>query len=83
MRNDAFVVKCASSTNHTTNKHYTTYENDVDFICAYLAPINRCVIIPIDVIGSQKAFNLRLTPAKNNQSTVHYIDDYTFEKYFK
>lgn len=83
IRNNAFVVYCASSTNHTTNKHRTTYENDVDFICAYLAPINRCVIIPIEVIGSQGAFNLRLTPAKNNQSTVHFVDDYTFEKYFK
>ena len=27
---------CASSTNHTTNKHYTTYENDVDYFLVYL-----------------------------------------------
>ena len=80
---DSIICKCASSTNHTTNKHYTTYENDVDYICAYLNPINKCVIIPIQDIGKQKQINLRLTSPKNNNKDVHYVNEYLFDNFFK
>ena len=29
--NNSVICPCASSTNHTTNKHYSTYENDIDY----------------------------------------------------
>ena len=28
--NNSIICPCSSSTNHTTNKHYTTYVNDID-----------------------------------------------------
>ena len=82
INNDAVTCKCASSTNHTTNKHYSSYQNDVDYICCYLQPWNTSVIIPISDIGDKKCFNIRLTPPKNKQQNVHYVKDYTFDAKF-
>lgn len=80
----AIVCYCASSTNHTTNKHYTTYENDVDYICCYLQPWDISVIIPIENIGSKKVLYMRKEPSKNNQSkNVHYLNDYLFDNIIK
>ena len=67
--NNSMVCPCASSTNHTTNKHYTTYENDVDYMCFYLPRWNKTMIIPIDVIGNRKEIYVRLDPPKNNQKS--------------
>ena len=81
---NAIVCKCASSTNNTTNKHYTTYENDVDYICCYLQPWDVSVIIPIENVGSKKVLYMRKEPPKNNQSkNVHYLNDYFFDKIIK
>lgn len=84
IQNDSVVCKCASSTNHTTNKRYTSYQNDVDYICCYLQPWDTVVIIPIADVGNKKNFNLRLTTPKNNQQVnVHYVENYTFDKILK
>lgn len=78
---NSIVCKCSSSTNHTTNKHYTTYENDVDYICCYLQPWNISIIIPIKDIGNKKVFNIRKELPKNNQNkNIHYLNDYLFDK---
>lgn len=77
---DSIECKCASSTNHTTNKHYTTYFNDVDYICCYLQPWDLSIIIPIDEIGNKKTFTVRKTTPKNKQNkNIHYVDDYLFD----
>ena len=34
--NNSIICPCSSSTNHTTNKHYTTYVNDVDYFVFYI-----------------------------------------------
>ena len=79
--NNSIICPCSSSTNHTTNKHYTTYENDVDYICFYLPRWNKTMIIPIDVIGNRKEIYVRLDPPKNNQkSKITLVDDYSFDK---
>ena len=73
-RNGSIPCPCASSTNHTTNKHYTTYVNDgIDYMCFYLAA-------PIDIIGNKKTIAFRKEQPKNNQSNVNLIDDYLFDK---
>lgn len=76
------VVKCytRSSTNHTTNKHLTTYENDVDYFVFYNQILDKVALVPIKEVGNQKTISLRLEPPKNNQNNLRYFDDYSFDK---
>ena len=80
IKTGSIVCKCASSTNHTTNKHYTTYKNDVDYICCYLQPWDVSVIIPIEEIGDKKMFLIRKDLPKNCQNkNIHYLNNYLFD----
>lgn len=80
--NNSIICPCASSTNHTTNKHYTTYENDVDYIACYVQPLDKSILIPIKEIGKQKSVTVRITPTSNNQQKgIHYLDDFSFDKH--
>lgn len=79
--NNSITCPCASSTNHTTNKHYSTYENDVDYIACYIVPLDRCILLPIQVVGNKKTITVRtVLPANNQQKGINYIEDYTFDK---
>lgn len=78
--NGSVLCPCASSTNHTTNKHYTIYNNDVDYFCFYILIWNVILLVPIDVIGTKKSMNFRLEKPKNSQSNVNYVDDYLIDK---
>ena len=72
---------CASSTNHTTNKHLSTYENDVDYICFYLACWDVVTIVPIVQIGTKKTISFRLDkPKTTNQFNINLVEDYSFDK---
>lgn len=78
---DSISCPCASSINHTTNKHLSTYKNDVDYMCFYLAVWDKVVIVPIKEIGDKKSISFRLTPPKTiNQYKVNLVDDYVFDK---
>ena len=46
--NGSISCPCASSTNHTTNKHLSTYDNDVDYMAFYLASIDKLLLVPIE-----------------------------------
>ena len=78
--NNSITCPCASSTNHTTNKHYTTYENDVDYFVFYLVEWNELLLVPIEKIGSKKSIIFRKDKPKNNQSNCNLVKDYTFDK---
>ena len=78
--NNSVICPCMSSTNHTTNKHYTTYTNDVDYMCFYLAPWNEIILVPIEYIGTRKTLGVRKDPPKNNQTNITLVSDYLFEK---
>lgn len=79
--NNSIMCRCTSSKNHTTNKSYTTYENDIDYFAFYLAPFNKCILVPIDDIGVNKAITVRFAPSRNNQNKkIRYIEDYSFDK---
>ena len=49
--NGSIVLPCSSSTNHTTNKHYTTYKNDVDYFAFYIPKWDVPLLVPIEEIG--------------------------------
>ena len=76
------AIKCytRSSKNHTTNKVYDTYENDVDYFVFYNYEMDKLALIPIKDIGKQKTIALRIDKPSNNQGNVRYFDDYSFEK---
>lgn len=78
--NNSIVCPCASSTNHTTNKHYTIYENDIDYFVFYLAEWNELLLVPIEKIGTKKSIMFRMDKPKNNQSNCNLVKDYTFDK---
>lgn len=75
-------IRCytRSSKNHTTNKVYDIYENDVDFFVFYNQEMDKLAIVPIEDIGKQKSIALRIDKPSNNQGNVRYFDDYSFEK---
>ena len=77
----SIICNCISSTNHTTNKHYTTYENDIDYFAFYLVPLDRTILVPIEDIGTKKRLAVRIEKSKNNRSDkAAYIDDYSIDK---
>lgn len=78
--NNSISCPCASSTNHTTNKKYTTYENDVDYFCFYIPAWDKVLLVPIEIIGTKKQIVFRQDKPKNNQSNVNFVDNYTFDK---
>lgn len=79
--NQSWICPCASSTNHTTNKHRTTYENDVDYMAFYLAQIDTVLLVSITELIGKKTITFRNTKPKNNQSEkVHWIENYLIDK---
>lgn len=79
--NNSICCPCASSTNHTTNKHYTTYENDVDYMAFYLKEWDKSLLVPMNIIGTKKTITFRQDKSKNNQITgINLVEDYLFDK---
>ena len=78
--NDSIICPCASSYNHTTNKHLSSYKEDVDYMAFYLADWGCSLLVPIQVIGTRKSITFRKTPPSNNQSNINLIEDFFFDK---
>ena len=78
--NNSIVCPCSSSTNHTTNKHLSTYENDIDYFCFYIVEWNKILLVPIEKIGNKKTIIFRLDKPKNNQSNVNLVEDYLLDR---
>ena len=79
--NDSVTCPCISSKNHTTNKKYDTYINDVDYFVFYIVNWNQLILVPIDYIGNRKTITFRKNKALTGQTAnVNYVDDFTFDK---
>lgn len=79
--NNSFICPCASSTNHTTNKHLSTYDNDVDYMAFYLASIDKLLLVPIEQLKGRKTITFRLEPPKSGQKIgINLIEDYLLDK---
>ena len=79
--NGGIVCYTRSSTNHTTNKKFSTYENDVDYFVFYNQIRDIIAIVPIQDIGNNKTITLRIEPTKNNQTkNIKFFEDYSFNK---
>lgn len=80
----SIVFKTASSTNHTTNKNYSTYENDVDGFLLYNGLNDEIYYLPIEKVGTKKSLAIRYLDSKNNQvKNCTYAKDILVDKYFK
>lgn len=79
--NNSFTCPCASSTNHTTNKHLTTYDNDVDYMAFYITSIDKLLLVPIEQLAGKKTITFRLEAPKNGQKIgINLVDDYLLDK---
>ena len=81
--NGAIICYARSSTNHTTNKNLSTYENDVDYFVFVNQTRDLLALIPIAEINGQKTIRLRIEPPlSNNGKTIRYFSDFSFDKKF-
>ena len=79
--NNSFLCPCASSTNHTTNKHLSTYDNDVDYMAFYLVAIDKLLLVPIEQLEGKKTITFRLEPPRNGQRIgINLVEDYLLDK---
>lgn len=77
--NNSIICPCSSSTNHTTNKYLSTYENDIDYFVFYLVEWNELLLVPIEHIGSKKTICFRKDEPKNRQANVNLVQNFRFE----
>ena len=77
-RNDVIAVHLASSRrgpNGYIRRNYSPAE--VDAIGVYCGDLDRCFLIPIEVVAGQWAVQLRLSSARNGQrAALHFADEY-------
>ena len=79
-KGEVLVVSCQSArrcADGFIRRRYTSEE--VDAICAYSLELDRCFLIPIDLVENRPAIALRLTPCRNNQRRrINWADDFDF-----
>src|SRR5262245_45986544 len=77
-RGDNVIVSCESARRCTEGfirRRYTAQE--VDAIGAYNLELDRCFLIPIEVVENRPAISLRLEPCRNNQKRrINWADDF-------
>jgi prevent-host-death family protein len=56
----------------------TTYSHDeIDAVAAYCAALDRCYLLPIDLVAGRHAISLRLRPPRNSQRAwIHWASDF-------
>lgn len=75
--NGSLIFSVASSTNHTTNKHFTTYSDDVDLFFFYHTLTKKVYVFSINLIKNKKTMTLRISAPNNNQKKgIHFANDY-------
>lgn len=77
-KNDVIPVHLSSNRrgpNGFVRRNYSPSE--IDAIGIYCGDLDRCFLVPIDVIAGQWTLQLRLAPARNGQrAALHFADDY-------
>ncbi len=78
---DVITVRLSSSY-HSPTRGYVkgTYTaSEVDVFAVYCQELNRCYLLPMDLVAGQSTLHLRLEPAKNNQrAALNWASDYEF-----
>lgn len=65
------IVRCRNL-NNWNEIRYTS--KDIDWMAVYDETTNKCYFVPASMLGQGRTtFNLRLTPAKNNQKKLTWL----------
>jgi hypothetical protein len=75
---DVVIVRCQSSRRTASGFHVRGYTSEeIDAVVAYCAKLRQCYFLPIWLLGGRRQVYLRLSPAKNNQTSgVNFAVDY-------
>jgi PD-(D/E)XK endonuclease len=80
--NGSVVLVAARTSYFSPTKGYvrSSYTgSQIDAVAAYCGSLERCYLLPIDLISGQGTIHLRLTEAKNNQrAALNWAADYEF-----
>jgi hypothetical protein len=74
------VVRCYTFRRTRTSWKKTTYSaEEVDVIGAYSFDLDRCFLIPIEIVEKRPTIQLRIAPTRNNQRRrINWADDFDF-----
>jgi prevent-host-death family protein len=79
---DVITVRLRSSYHSPTKGYVTsTYDDsEVDAVAVYCGEVERCYLLPIDLVSGLGAVTLRLCPARNNQrAALNFAAEYEFQ----
>ena len=77
---DGDVIRVGARTARRTRdgQRFTVYgAEEIDWLAAYCAELDRCYLLPIEVVAGQQVVHLRCAPARNNQAKgLHWAAQY-------
>jgi prevent-host-death family protein len=75
---DVIAINLTSSRRGPNGHVRARYTSDeVDAIAAYCEEVDRCYLIPMEVVAEQWSLQLRLAPARNGQrAALHFAEEY-------
>jgi PD-(D/E)XK endonuclease len=81
LRKGVLTVFCTSSRRAAEGFRRRTYSaEEVDAIGAYCLELDRCFLIPIELVANRPSIGLRVEPSRNNQrQRINWADDFDFE----
>ena len=81
LHGSVLVVRCYTFRRTGTGWKKTTYSREeVDVIGAYSMELDRCFLIPVEMVERRPTIQLRIAPALNNQKRrINWADDFDFE----
>jgi PD-(D/E)XK nuclease superfamily protein len=81
LRKGVLTVFCTSSRRTADGFRRRTYSaEEVDAIGAYCLELDRCFLIPIELVANRPSIALRVEPSLNNQrQRINWADDFDFE----
>jgi PD-(D/E)XK endonuclease len=76
------VVQVRVGGNYLTANGYvrSSYsEDEIDLLAIYCGALDRCFLLPVDIVAGLHSIQLRLTPPRNNQQAcINLADEYDF-----
>ncbi|MEA2375215.1 MAG: hypothetical protein QOD53_1678, partial [Thermoleophilaceae bacterium] len=77
-RGDVVGIYLTTSRRTRAGFHRTTYgAHEIDAVVGYCAELDQCYFLPIGPVEGHRAFQLRLTPPRNNQrALINWAGEY-------
>jgi PD-(D/E)XK nuclease superfamily protein len=80
-RGDTIELRCRRCRRGRDGLIHRSYEpGTVDAFAGYCRRLDRCFLVPADVVGARVSVQLRVAPTRNNQHRlVNWADDFAFD----